>query len=111
MKNFLDSLDFLQVIGGLLALGLAAFLMISSFAGHTIDPQYWALFLGLLAALGVYNMPSPTQTQTLKVALQRPLAVLPPYNQPRVMSGCGVSDQVLPKSVKTCDASPATGQR
>jgi hypothetical protein len=113
MKSFWDSVDFLDV--GLFGMGFIVllFMLLMWYQGRTPDPYVIAIFGTVFLILFGKQIPAAASNALLKLSIGKPISVLQPYNPPRVMSGCAIGDQILPKSVKTCDPdiSPATGNR
>jgi xanthosine utilization system XapX-like protein len=111
MKSFWDSVDFLDV--GLFGMGFIVllFMLLMWYQGRTPDPYVIAIFGTVFLILFGKQIPTAASNSLLKVAIGKPISVLQPQNQPQFGAPFPASEHVLPKSTKTCDASPATGNQ
>ncbi len=104
MSNFFSSTDALDALCMVMIVFLTALAGLMLYSGNTANLTMLLSLDGFFVTLLTgKQIPTANSASLLKVALGKPIAVLQPQNQPRVMSGCGVDDQVLPKSCKTCD--------
>ena len=109
MKSFWDSVDFLDVVLSVMGLTVLVFMLLMWYAGRTPDPYVLSTFGGIFLLLFGKQLPTAASNSLLKTMFGKPIAVLQPYNHPQ--SGYSTGDQVLNKSTKDCDTSPATGNR